>query len=152
MIYVTFLFGCHYFYPTIYLQISPSFTLGCHIKDLNLIIGNLKGNCSGKSKSTIRSNPSYGDPTGPFIITSQWNKFSLCRAVMKLYKKLKYSGFILMTAASYFSSLFIQIKKLINEYVYTLTQKTKNRRINYEYCLIKPLESYADFTKRKNCQ
>lgn len=53
----TFLFGCHYFYPTIYLQISPSFTLGCQIIVLNFIIGNLNGNCSGKSKSTIRSLP-----------------------------------------------------------------------------------------------
>ena len=54
MISVTFLLGCHYFYPTISLQMSPSFTFGCHIMVLNLSIGNLKGNCSGKSKSTIR--------------------------------------------------------------------------------------------------
>ena len=75
IIYATFLLGCHYFSPTIYLQISPSLTLGCHIWVLNLIIGNLNGNCSGKSKSTNKSYPSYGDPIGPLITTSQWNKF-----------------------------------------------------------------------------
>lgn len=78
IIYMTFLLGCHSFSPTIYLQISPSFTFGCHIAVLNLIIGNLNGNCYGKSNSISKSCPSYGDPKGPFKVTSQWNRFSLC--------------------------------------------------------------------------
>lgn len=57
-IYCTFLLGNHSFSPTIYWQMSPSFTLGCQIGVLNLTIGNLKGNCSGKSKSTTSSPPS----------------------------------------------------------------------------------------------
>lgn len=80
----TFLFGSHYFSPTISWQISPSFTFGCQMGVLNLTTGNLNGNCSGKSRSTISWPPSKGDPIGPTRNTSQWNKFSFCFATTLL--------------------------------------------------------------------
>ena len=105
----TFLFGSHYFYPSISWQMSPSFTFGCQMGVLNRTTGNLNGNCSGKSISTSSSPPSYGDPTGPLIKTSQWNKLSFCLHTTFLWLIMKYSSSILLTRSNSLVSLFISV-------------------------------------------
>ena len=82
----TFLLGSHYFSPSISWQISPSLMFGWQMGVLNFSLGNLKGNCSGKSMSTMNLKPSQGLLRGPLMRSSQWKRFSLMVGTTPLYR------------------------------------------------------------------